>query len=129
MLVYTYEYDTNYVPAMPVVEIAISSVSKSYISTIRALIDSGSDGTIIPLSDLKRIGARKYQKQWMRTITGQRAQVDLYLITVQLGPLQRARVAVAGDPKLNEAIIGRDLLNQLCIKLDGLATVVEILAI
>jgi predicted aspartyl protease len=78
------------------------------------------------LSDLKQIGARKYQKKWMRTITGQRAQIDLYLISVQIGGIQRVRLAVAGDPQLNEAIVGRDLLNQLVVKLDGPAMAVEI---
>lgn len=62
----------------------------------------------------------------MRTITGQRAQVDLYLISLQVGTLQPVRLAVAGDAQLNEAIVGRDLLNQLVVKLDGPAMAVEI---
>lgn len=68
MLVYTYEYDTAHDPAMPVVEVRIGPVNTIPTLRLNALIDSGSDGTIIPLPELKRIAARKYQKKWMRTL-------------------------------------------------------------
>ena len=126
MLVYTYEYDTAHDPAMPVVEVRIGAVNTPPTLRLTALIDSGSDGTIIPLPELKRIAARKYQKKWMRTITGQRAQVDLYLVSLQVGALQPVRLAVAGDAQVNEAIVGCDLLNQLVVKLDGPALAVEV---
>jgi len=126
MLVYTYEYETAYDPAMPMVEVRIGAVNTLPTLRLTALIDSGSDGTIIPLTELKRIAARKYQKKWMRTIIGQRAQVDLYLISLQVGARQPVRLAVAGDAQLNEAIVGRDLLNQLVVKLDGPAMAVEV---
>ncbi|MCX6048300.1 MAG: retroviral-like aspartic protease family protein [Chloroflexi bacterium] len=126
MLVYINDYDTTYNPAMPIVEIKIGTVATLPTLDLKALVDSGSDGTIIPLTYLKQIGARKYQKKWIRTITGQRAQIDLYLISIQIGTTQRARLAVAGDPQLDEAIIGRDLLNQFVVTLDGLASAVLI---
>lgn len=126
MLVYTYNYDTTHDPAMPMVEVKIGTVNTPPTLLLTALIDSGSDGTIIPLNDLKRIGARKYQKKWMRTITGQRAQIDLYRISLQIADQPPVRLAVAGDPQLSEAIVGRDLLNQLVVKLDGPALAVEI---
>jgi predicted aspartyl protease len=126
MLVYTYNYETAHDPAMPMVEVRIGAVNTSPTLILTALIDSGSDGTIIPLNDLKRIGARKYQKKWMRTITGQRAQIDLYRISLQIADQPPVRLAVAGDPQLSEAIVGRDLLNQLVVKLDGPALAVEI---
>ena len=77
MIVHTYEYDISYIPAMPVVELVVGKASSVPVLSLKALVDSGSDGTIIPLEHLKQIGARKFQKRWMRTITGQRAQVDL----------------------------------------------------
>ncbi len=126
MLVYSYDYDKTYNPSMPIIEISIGSVATLPTLALKALVDSGSDGTIIPLIYLKQIHARKYQKKWMRTVTGQRTQIDLYLISIQIGMAQRARLAVAGDPQLEEAIIGRDLLNQFIVTLDGLASAVLI---
>ena len=126
MLVYNYDYDTTYNPAMPIIEIKVGNIATLPTLVLKALVDSGSDGTIIPLPYLKQIGARKYQKKWMRTITGQRAQIGLYLISIQIGIAQRARLAVAGDPQLEEAIIGRDLLNQFVVTLDGLASAILI---
>lgn len=100
MLVYTYNYDTTHDPAMPMVEVRIGVVNTPPTLMLTALIDSGSDGTIIPLNELKRIGARKYQKKWMRTITGQRAQIDLYRISLQIAGMSPVRLAVARDPQL-----------------------------
>lgn len=58
MLVYTYNYETTHDPAIPMVEVRIGAVSTPPTLILTALIDSGSDGTIIPLNELKRIGAR-----------------------------------------------------------------------
>ncbi|MEZ4706549.1 MAG: retroviral-like aspartic protease family protein [Caldilineaceae bacterium] len=129
MLVDTFDYLTDYDPAMPIIEVMIGAAGTAPMLRVNALVDSGADGSILPLQQLKQIDARKYQKKWMRTVTGQRAQVDMYLVTVQIGRLQPVRLAVAGDPQLDEAIIGRDLLNQLVVRLDGPAMVVEIFAL
>lgn len=120
MIVHTYEYDISYIPAMPVVELVVGKASSAPVLSLKALVDSGSDGTI-PLEHLKQIGVLKFQKTPMRTITGQRAQVDLYLISIQIGSFQRDKLAVAGDPQLNEAD-HQDVLNHLIVTLDGLAT-------
>lgn len=128
MLVDTFDYLTDYDPAMPIIEVLIGAVGTVPLLCVKSLVDSGADGTILPLPQLKQIGARKYQKQWMRTATGQRAQVDMYLVAVQIGGLPSIRLAVAGNPQLTEAVVGRDLLNQFVVHLDGPAMVVELFA-
>lgn len=64
----------------------------------------------------------------MRGITGIAYPVDLYLITVQIGshniPAIRAIVATSDG----ETIIGRDVLNQLVVTLNGPANVTEIVS-
>ena len=52
MIVHTYEYDISYIPAMPVVELVVGKASSAPVLSLKALVDSGSDGTIIPLEHL-----------------------------------------------------------------------------
>jgi hypothetical protein len=50
---------------------------------------------------------------------GQSQQVDTYLTTVQIGPHMIHGVHAVAVPARSEAIIGRDVLNELEIKLNG----------
>ena len=108
-MVYSFDYDTSYIPAMPTAEIRIGRALHDPTLTLTALVDSGADGTIIPVSYLKQIRARKAGKTWMRGTTGERAQVDLYQVSLQLGSYHRGRLEVVGDTRNLEVIIGRDL--------------------
>ena len=98
--VYTYAYDAAYDPAMPVVDI----------------------------QNLRQIHARRSRKKWMRGTTGERMLVDLYLISIQLGPFARAYLEAVGDTQNDEVIVGRDVLNHLSVNLNGPASAVEIAA-
>jgi hypothetical protein len=125
-MIYTYDYDTAYLPAMPVIEIKIGRALATPSLVLTALIDSGSDGVIIPLRQLRQIRARKERKAWLRTVGGVRSPVDLYSISLQFGPFAFSDLVVAGGSQPQEVIIGRDILNQFIVTLNGLASVLEI---
>lgn len=125
-MVYSFDYDTNYIPAMPTIEIRIGRALRNPTLELTALVDSGADGTIIPVSHLKRLQARKAGKTWMTGTTGERAQVDLYQVSLQFGPYRQGRLEVVGDTRNDEVILGRDVLNHLIVTLNGLAHVVEV---
>lgn len=125
-MIYTYEYDSSFIPAMPVVAIKIGRALTTPILPLNALIDSGADSVIIPLNYLRQVRARKERTVWMRTVTGERSVVDLYLISLQFGPFTFPDRLVAGGFQPTEIIIGRDILNQFIVTLNGLANVVEI---
>ncbi len=124
---YTYAYDSSFTPAMPVVSIKIGRSLTPPQLQLNALIDSGADSVIIPLVYLRQIRARKERTVWMRTVTGTRSVVDMYTISLQFGPFEFRNQLVAGGLQPNEIIIGRDILNQFIVTLNGLASVVEIL--
>ncbi|MEW5987674.1 MAG: retroviral-like aspartic protease family protein [Chloroflexota bacterium] len=127
-MVFTYDYDTGYNgPALPVVEVGIQAMGKNDRRTVlKAMVDSGADATMIPVRHLTRIGARKVDKRWMRGIDGLRYPVDIYGISVTVGPHTFHAVEVIGDRQNQEALLGRDVLNQMVVTLNGLAYVVEI---
>jgi predicted aspartyl protease len=126
--VYTYDYDSIYDPAMPVVDIELGRAGGEPALKLTALVDSGADATIVPLRYLVQVNARRSRKKWMRGTAGGRILVDLYLISLKLGPFVTKNLAAVGDTENEELIVGRDVLNHLAVFLNGPANAVEIIA-
>ena len=125
--VYTYPYSQDYHPPMPVVEIGLSVPKRSQAEKLLiALIDSGSDGTLVPIDILEEVGARYVGDARIRGILGDSQSVDIYLASLRLGSHSVHAVRVVGAPEDTEVILGRNVLNHLVITLDGLASVTEI---
>ena len=122
---YTFEYDTTFVPAMPVVEVHISMERGLEGRVVPAIVDSGADASMLPLQILKQIGARIAGRHWMVGVTGTRTKADLYPIFLQLGN-HSLYVSVIGNPINTDTVIGRDVLNHMIITLNGLAETVEL---
>ena len=62
----------------------------------------------------------------MRGISGVGQSVDVFLVTLEIGPITISGVRIVGNPHGNELIIGRDVLNQFVVTLNGLAGEVTI---
>lgn len=123
----TFLYDTSYDPAAPVAEIGVGPSDGSAARlAITALLDTGADGTVIPLDLLRKAGGRYVQQRTMRGVMGEVKTVNLYLIAVHLNgqPIYGIRAVAAQTGA--EVIIGRDVLNQLIVRLDGPAEVLTI---
>jgi predicted aspartyl protease len=125
--IYTYEYDNGYDPAMPIVDIEIGRAMGKVSLTMKAVVDSGADATIIPINSLQEIRARRSRKMWMRGTAGGRILVDLYQISLQLGPFVQTLLEVVGSTQSDEVIVGRDVLNYLTVTLNGPANSVEVI--
>jgi hypothetical protein len=110
---------------MPAVELGVGLMRGQITLTLTAIIDSGSDATILPTHYLQQVGAVPVMQKWLRGIRGGRHQVDLSTIFVQIGGYG-TYARVVGDDLHNEVIVGRDILNQLIVTLNGLASTVEI---
>jgi predicted aspartyl protease len=127
MSVVTFHYDPTYYPAVPVIHIEVDGYdSLSGQRSLPAIVDSGADATMIPLPVLEAIGAAYKESTWMKGVAGGRVEVDLYLAAIRIGPHVIGGLHVVGIPAAREAIIGRDVLNQLIVTLNGLASVTEI---
>lgn len=125
--VYTYDYNRDYSPAMPVVDVGISEPSaKEPEVIISMLLDSGADGTIVPASVMRQTSAKRVGVNYLRGVLGHRQKVDLYLVRLSFGSIQLSAIQVAVIEDSTEALIGRDALNQLEVTLNGLASVTEV---
>ena len=113
-------------PPVPVLPIQISFPSQPPTSAvISALVDTGSDFSLIPLRYLLPIDAPEMRSAFVRGLFGERQLVTLYLVDIHLEIGVLAGVEVIGvDDALyefdgEEIILGRNILNKLYLLLDG----------
>lgn len=121
-----FEYNRAYFPAFPTIEFTISSISAGQQQSVQGLIDSGSDVTQIPLSVLRAIAARDVDDRWVQDVSGLRYPVTTYIVQLQIGSIILPGIEVVGRKGTDEVIVGRDVLNQFVVTLNGLAYVTEI---
>lgn len=125
-MLYTYTYDTNYSPSMPIIDLVIGRAQMTPSLQITAIVDSGADATMIPVVYLEQISARKGKQAIVRGYLGRRDVVVRYDISLEFAHFSRKIISVVGVTQTTEAVIGRDILNTLVVTLDGLASAVEI---
>ncbi len=124
---YTHLYSQDYWPSMPVVEVELSAPGRVQTETLlTALIDSGSDGTLIPIDILEQVGARCVGDAQIRGILGDSRAVAVYLASLRIGPHTLPAVRVVAASEDAEIILGRNVLNQLVVTLNGPAGVIQI---
>jgi predicted aspartyl protease len=126
---YTYPYSRNYQPAMPVIEVGLGKGGQREPGLLRiALVDSGADGTLVPVDLLDEIGARLVGAARIKGILGDSQVADIYLVSLRIGPHLLSTLRVVAAAEGDEIILGRNVLNQLVVTLNGLASAVEISA-
>ncbi len=129
MRVATYPYDTGYAPPMPVLPVQLEAPGREvYPQEFMGLVDSGADGTLIPLELLEMVGARYVGEARLVSITDTRLRVDVYLINLRVGEHWVRGVRVVAPANLQEIILGRNVLTHLVVTLNGLAGVTELSA-
>jgi predicted aspartyl protease len=123
-----FSYDRSYSPAAPVVNIQIGVPGEAVNNTeYPAFIDTGADGTIIPSAYLRQFDIEPDSQRYLRSQWGDRRTVDVYLMDIVVNTIHLSPVEIVADELGNEIILGRNVLNQLIITLDGPDNVFEIL--
>lgn len=120
---YLFDYSREYDPSAPLIELIIQAEGGRS-ETVTAFVDSGADGTIIPLRLLQKLGARYSDQRLLIGTTGKSQVVGLFPVTLQIGQEMIYGVAAAGYGE--EIILGRDVLNQIVVILDGPGLTVEV---
>jgi hypothetical protein len=123
---FTFDYDSRFQPAMPAVDVRVGPALGAASLELAAIVDSGADATSIPVGYLQQISARRNRRAWLRGVTGDPLLVDLYAVALELGPLRQGLLEVIGDRLGDEVIIGRDVLNDLLVILNGPAHTVQV---
>lgn len=115
-----FAYSNDYYPPAPIAEVSLIAVAESLrVGPFTALIDSGADGTIVPVAYLHEILAPPTEETIMRSHWGEGRRVMLYLIDLQIGDVVLPGIEVVGDELSEEPFLGRNILNRLRVLLDG----------
>ena len=127
-MVLSYEYDTSYFgPPMPVIDVSVYRIGHSErTAELKALVDSGADTTMIPARMLKQIGARRVDTRTASGVSSVRYAVDIDEVGLAIGHYTLPKIYAVSDRQNSQMIVGRDVLNEFLVMLNGLANVVEI---
>ncbi|HZY41555.1 MAG TPA: hypothetical protein VFF59_06105, partial [Anaerolineae bacterium] len=118
------QYSSTLFPPAPVLELRLSAPRETaYEVVLSALIDTGADFTLVPLDWLLRINAPESRSANVRGLWSEQRQVTTYLVDLHLEIGVLPGIEVVGvdheEGEDLEIVIGRNVLNQLILLLDG----------
>jgi predicted aspartyl protease len=93
---------------------------------VTAVVDSGADGTLLPIDVLEAVGAAYVGEGVIRGISGTGQRVSMYLTSLHVGSRALHAMRVVAVPEGSEAILGRNALQFLVVTLNGPAATTEI---
>lgn len=114
------KYSYAYFPPIPVLDILFSFPDQAdWKGPYEAFIDSGADFTIVPAGlldtqNLAIVGTATLRSQWEDRIA-----VKIYEVDLKIGEIVLPYVDIAADPQGEEILLGRNVLNELDLRLEG----------
>ncbi|MGC9395285.1 MAG: hypothetical protein ACP5J4_10560 [Anaerolineae bacterium] len=125
---YQQPFSTAYFPPMPVMDAWIAApADQNWVGPFTAIIDTGADFTLVPISWLLPLNPPVVRPAILSSQWQEEHSVYVYEIDPRLGDLILPAVDVAGDPFSKEVLLGRNVLNQLDIRLQGPAYITHLL--
>lgn len=113
-------YDTGYTPPAPILEIRLAAPGEApQVGPLPAVVDTGSDGTLVPTEYLEQAEAIGLGDAILHGIVGEARRVHLFEIDLHVGSLLLPGAVVVGDDHGHEVLLGRNKLNKLILLLDG----------
>lgn len=120
-------YSNKYFPPAPIVEVRLGkSKQQPVTSFLEAMIDTGADGTFVPLAVLEAIGVSQIDGAKIRSQWGEPRNIGVFEVSMQVSQYTLASVEVIGDDSGDEVIIGRNILNRMSLLLDGIGNTTQI---
>jgi predicted aspartyl protease len=117
-----YPYDPGgYDPPAPVVPMTIFRPfgPSGERRQVRCLVDSGSDEVWLPENQLQALGCLKIDRTEVEYADGSTSWMPLYLVGMEVeGVVKEALEVIGGKPEAG-ATIGRRVLNDFVVRLDG----------
>lgn len=115
-----YSYLATYDPPMPALEIRLGYPGEALtLGPLTAIVDTGADGTLVPQSLIDEIRAPLVDDVRVRSPWGKWRYLQLFTVDIGIEVLRLPAVEIVGDDLGNEIILGRNVLNQFKLLLDG----------
>jgi predicted aspartyl protease len=109
-------YDTKVDPPAPVVPVRVSRPLGDEAVLLSMLVDTGADCTLVPVSLVRQLKLPRIDVIGLTGIGGTRRSSTVHAAAIEVGKL---RLVVRVVAFTDEAILGRDVLNDAVVRLDG----------
>lgn len=107
-------YDTSYRPPAPVLPVGVSGDGADTVM-VPMLLDTGADVSLLPTDTVRRLRLPRVDTLVVSGFGGLKLEAAVHAATLRLGGTQLVARVVASD----EALLGRDVLEQFELELDG----------
>jgi predicted aspartyl protease len=125
MIRYLYNRQVN--PPAPFVHVTIRTANASKeLSEYPAQIDPGADRTVIPWQAVEELGLDEIRRLPIGMVGGQILNMPTFLVQIQIRQLESLALEVLGDKEERFTLLGRDILNNFRLLLDGPQLALEI---
>ena len=125
--VLSFAYDKSYDPSAPFISITVDGYAPNRSTvTVLAFADSGADGTMLPNDILMAVGAEYEDTVLLRGTAGGMQRLDRYTVRIRIGEDTIHSISAAATANGSEPLLGRDILNQLVVTLNGIAGITEV---
>ena len=111
-----FPYDATLDPPAPVIPVRVSGPLGDEAVMLPMLVDTGADCTLVPASIIRRLGLPQIDIIGVTGVGGAKRRATVHAATVELAGFRVLARVVAF---IDEAILGRDVLNQTVVMLDG----------
>jgi predicted aspartyl protease len=110
-------FDRGFDPPAPVLTVRIAGAGDAEAGVVlRMLVDTGADCSLIPMRVARALRLPLVSRVHIQGVAGAQHQAGVHAARVQIGTFERlSRLVAFGD----ECLLGRDLLNQLVLRIDG----------
>ena len=121
-----YNYNQQVQPPAPFIYVAVVAPDQTArVERIPALIDTGADITVIPRKLITDLGLIKFSEIGVRGFRLRTQPLDTFLVRLHIHDWEIEALEVIAEDE-SHCLLGRDLLNQFLITLDGPGLSLEI---
>jgi predicted aspartyl protease len=111
-----FAYDTELDPPAPVIPVRVSGPTGETAMMLPMLVDTGADCTLLPVPIVRLLGLPQVDTVRIVGVGEVALRATRHVAVIEIGPLRLvAKIAAFVD----EAVLGRDVLNQAVVTLDG----------
>jgi predicted aspartyl protease len=122
-----YRYNAQVEPPAPFIHATVSHPEREEaIADLPAQLDTAADMTVVPEEVIKRLGLVPIEEVPVGGFGGQVTEFPAYFVEITLRDMRTVSVKVLGSRDEPYILLGRDVLNEFRIVLDGPQCLLEI---
>lgn len=124
----SYPYSRQFVSPFPILPVILRRVEGGVATaTMTALVDTGADFTLAPLTYLRQLQIPQSYQTNVRSHWGELTSVNVHIVDLEVAGELLPAIDVVADRRGKEIILGRDVLNRLILLLDGIRQQTDVL--